>query len=51
MLKLGTADFGGDALDTAPTYMESHSNGCVRITGVSDPRGGGVNRVANRFLT
>ena len=23
----------------------------VRITGVSDPRGGGVNRVANRFLS
>ena len=23
----------------------------IWITGVSDPRGGGVNRVANRFLT
>ena len=23
----------------------------VKITGVSDPRGGGVNRVANRFLS
>ena len=23
----------------------------VRITGVSNPRGGGVNRVANRFLS
>ena len=30
---------------------QQSSSAAVRITGVSDPRGGGVNRVANRFLS
>ena len=35
--------------DFQSVRVDQSIGSCVRITGVSDPRGGGVNRVANRF--
>ena len=43
------ASAGGDDSTMAKSFVMACEG--VRITGVSDPRGEGVNRVANRFLS